>query len=111
MIGWSTVKSNYCTVQVFTCDVKGGWVGGGEGGVDTFTVLEVIVNKIHDGVVSTIIVAITKINLLVGYNNNIIITITITILVGCDLMIGWTLTCERRAAHVGKLGDISIYNF
>ena len=89
---------------MFTCDVKGGWVGGGEGGVDTFTVLEVIVNKIHDGVVSTIIVAITNINLLVGYNNNI--TITITILVGCDLMIGWTLAGERGAAHVGKLGDI-----
>ena len=94
---------------MFTCDVKGGWwVGGGEGGLDTFRVLEVIVNKIHDGVVSTIIVAITNINLLVGYNNNIIITITITItiLVGCDLMIGWTLAGERGAAHVGKLGDI-----
>ena len=91
---------------MFTCDVKGGWVGGGEGGLDTFGVLEVIMNKIHDGVVSTIIVAITNINLLVGYNNNIIITITITILVGCDLMIGWTLAGERRAAHVGKLGDI-----
>ena len=83
----------------------GGLEEGEEGGVDTFRVL--IVNKIHDGVVSTIIVAITNINLLVGYNNNI--TITITILVGCDLMIGWTLACERRAAHVGKLGGIFIY--